>query len=433
MNDIAIRIENLCKRFKVYDDIFVDRLKEKVFFWRGAKYYRWFEALDDVSFEIKRGEVVGLIGPNGAGKTTLLKILAGICSPTLGRVDIHGHLTAVLALGLGFNPRFTGRENIRIGGCLLGMSLKEIQEKEDWIIGFSEIGDFIDRPVRSYSAGMQARLSFSVAAAVSPDILIIDEALATGDALFVQKSLGRIHEICKKGATAVFVSHNMQQIQRLCDRVLLMEKGRIKRDGRAIEVVKEYNDLVFTYQEKEAIRQRPELVEKRLRDKEFVGNGDIVIARSYFVDGGGTETASVRTGQDVALRLEYDASREKEDVKLIVVFENYAGITAYAFQSDNFLDAETGKLIGRRLRFARGKGVVEIRFDPLLLTTNKYLVSITLYDSRLLTEKGSSFYDTTIFRKQHLAELSVQKSMDLNYALVFEHPVSIEMRPGSSE
>jgi ABC-type polysaccharide/polyol phosphate transport system ATPase subunit len=428
MNEETITVSNLYKRFKVYDDIFLDRLKEKVFFWKGKDYYRYFTALDNVNLEVKSGEVLGIIGPNGAGKTTLLKILARISYPTSGEVSVNGSLVAVLSLGLGFNPRFTGRENIFIGGSLLGMSLEEIREKEEWIVDFSELRQFIDQPIRTYSTGMWARLSFSVAAAVSPDILIIDEALATGDAFFVQKSLGRIHEICKSGTTALFVSHNIHQIQRLCsERVLLMEKGKVVNDDKAHNVIGQYNDLIFKYREKEALKNRPSYIETTLKNKDFTGNGDIIIKRVFVTDNNNNETVSVKTGEDVYLHLEYAAKKDKKDVNVIIVMENYSGICAYGFKSDNYFDSSEKKLANKLLDFKKGKGELIIGFNPMLLTTNKYLLSVTLYDADQLVDKDSDYYSETIFRKRHMAELSVFKPMDLNTSLIFEHPVSVKV------
>jgi ABC-type polysaccharide/polyol phosphate transport system ATPase subunit len=428
MNRHTIKVTKLYKRFKVYDDIFIDRLKEKVFFWKGESYYRYFTALDNINLKVKKGEVLGIIGPNGAGKTTLLKILARISYPTSGDVFVNGSLVAVLALGLGFNPRFTGRENILVGGCLLGMSLEEIREKEAWIVDFSELRKFIDQPIRTYSTGMWARLSFSVAAAVSPDILIIDEALATGDAFFVQKSLGRIHEICKSGTTAIFVSHNILQIQRLCsERVLLIEKGKVVNDDKAHNVIRQYNDVIFKYREEQALKERSPIVAKELKDKDYVGNGDILIKRVYFVDSTGKQTNAVKTGESVSLKLEYTAKVSKKNVMLSIGMDNYSGITAFSLRSDNYLDANSGKSIGRDLQFKAGEGVISINFKPLLLSTNKYLLSVTLYDSSRLLDSTSDFFSSTIFLKQHMAEINIFNDFDFNIARIYENPVTIDI------
>jgi hypothetical protein len=275
---------------------------------------------------------------------------------------------------------------------------------------------------------MWARLSFSVAAAVSPDILMIDEALATGDALFVQKSLGRIHEICKSGTTAIFVSHNLQQIQRLCsERVLLMDRGKIVNDDKGYSVLRQYNDIIFKYREEEALKQRPAVIEKDLERKDFTGNGDIIIKRIYFTNDNQNEVVSVKTGENLYLHLDYTAKIDKKNVNIVVVIENYSGICAYGFKSDNYFDSEENTLVNRLWDFKKGKGEIIIGFKPILFTTNKYLVSVTLYDADAIYDKDSDYYAQTIFRKQHMAELSVFKPMDLNTTLVFEHPVHVEI------
>jgi ABC-type polysaccharide/polyol phosphate transport system ATPase subunit len=429
----ALDVRNVQKDFKVYNDLLVGMVKEKLFFWKKEKYYRNFTALHGITFKIDRGEVVGLIGPNGSGKTTLLKILSGIMMPTSGSVSVSGSLVAVLALGLGFNPRFTGRENIVIGASMLGMSLAEIKEKENWIIEFSELRDFIDQPVRTYSSGMWARLSFSVAASVSPDILIIDEALATGDAFFVQKSLGRIHEICKSGTTALFVSHNMMQIQRLCSqRVLLLEQGQITNDDKAHKVIGQYNDLLYRYREQEALKRRDRLVDARLRNKDFTGNGDVVIEKCFFVDGNGSETSSLRTGQYVELHLFYTAYKTKK-LRLVIQAVNYSGICAFAFQTNMQLDTSNGEFFDGNLKLEEGRGVIVITFDPLLLTTNLYLLSVYLTDPEKWHDGDADFYDMIIFQKENFIEFSVFKPYDLDETRIFEHPATckvVETRQG---
>ena len=197
-------------------------------------------ALKDVSFEVKRGEVVGVIGRNGAGKTTLLKILSRITEPTEGRAEIHGRVGSLLEVGTGFHPELTGRENIYLNGAILGMRKAEIEQKFDEIVGFAEIEKFIDTPVKRYSSGMYVRLAFAVAAHLEPEILLVDEVLAVGDAEFQRKCLGKMDEISKVGRTVVLVSHNMAAIESLCKRAILLESGQIKKFASAAEVVSAY-------------------------------------------------------------------------------------------------------------------------------------------------------------------------------------------------
>ncbi len=210
---------------------------------KAAGYYRDFHALNDVSFTIRRGEATGIIGRNGSGKSTLLQIITGTLQPTSGRVTVHGRVSALLELGSGFNPDFTGRENVYLNGSILGFSAKEMDERFASITAFAEIGDFIDEPVKTYSSGMMMRLAFAVAVNVQPDVLIVDEALSVGDVFFTQKCFERIREILAAGATLIFVSHDMASVQNLCNRGLLLNGGRLIHDGLPEECVTRYFSL----------------------------------------------------------------------------------------------------------------------------------------------------------------------------------------------
>jgi lipopolysaccharide transport system ATP-binding protein len=197
-------------------------------------------ALDDVSFEVEEGEVLGVIGRNGAGKSTLLKVLTRITNPTRGRVEIRGRVGSLLEVGTGFHPELTGRENIYLNGAILGMKRREIQQKLPDMVEFSGVESFLDTPVKRYSSGMYVRLAFSVAAHLEPEILLVDEVLAVGDAEFQRRCLGRMEDFGANGRTVLFVSHNMQAVAQLCDRAILMENGRIARDGPSADVVAHY-------------------------------------------------------------------------------------------------------------------------------------------------------------------------------------------------
>jgi lipopolysaccharide transport system ATP-binding protein len=197
-------------------------------------------ALRDVSFEIQEGEVVGLIGRNGAGKTTLLKILSRVTRPTTGYAEVHGRMGTLLEVGTGFHPELTGRENVFLSGAILGMSKREMDRKFDEMVAFAEVEKFIDTPLKHYSTGMQMRLAFAVAAHLEPEILLVDEVLAVGDAAFQKKCLGKMGEVARGGRTIVFVSHQMNQIRRLCERVLWIDAGQLRNDGPTAEVTASY-------------------------------------------------------------------------------------------------------------------------------------------------------------------------------------------------
>ena len=202
--------------------------------------YDEFRALEDVSFEIKRGEVVGIVGNNGAGKSTLLKVISGILQPTNGSVTLQGNVVPMLELGSGFDYDLTGRENVFLNGAILGYSESFLKSKYNEIVEFSELGEFIDIPMRNYSSGMVMRLAFSIASMVSPDILIVDEILAVGDAAFQEKSYARMTEMMSHGTTVLLVSHNLDQIRRLCDRVIWLDHGHVVANGATQEVCDRY-------------------------------------------------------------------------------------------------------------------------------------------------------------------------------------------------
>lgn len=235
-----IEIKDVSKSFKIYHDK-ATTLKERLLFLRSSK-SDVFWALKDINLTIKSGKTVGLIGHNGSGKSTLLKLITKIIYPTTGEIITHGRVSSLLELGAGFHPDFTGRENIYINASIFGLSRREIDSKLESIIEFSELRDFIDSPIRTYSSGMYTRLAFSVAVHVSPDILLIDEILAVGDINFQKKCIAKIKEFKKKGVTMVFVSHNMNDVLEICDSVVWLDKGRMIEYGDTEAIAEKYLD-----------------------------------------------------------------------------------------------------------------------------------------------------------------------------------------------
>ena len=237
--DFSLRLENVGKIYSIYNKP-SDRLLQ-FFSSKKEKYGRKHIALEPVSIEIKKGEVLGVIGTNGSGKSTLMQLICGVLEPSSGRVQTNGRIAALLELGAGFNPDFTGRENIFLNAAILGLSHQEINKKIDEIIKFSGVEKFIDQPVKTYSSGMYVRLAFSVATSVDPDILVIDEALSVGDGAFARKSFDRIMSLKQKGCTIVFCSHSIYQVEALCQRVLWLDKGKLQAFGEAAFVCQRYN------------------------------------------------------------------------------------------------------------------------------------------------------------------------------------------------
>lgn len=242
-NRVAIHVEGVTQRFRVIHER-PDTMRELFSkFLRHKVSFHDFDAVSNVSLEVERGEMVGIIGRNGSGKSTLLKIVAGVYKPTVGRARVHGTLAPLIELGAGFHHELTGRENILLNGLLMGYSREEMMRRESSIIEFAEVGEFIDAPVKQYSSGMHMRLAFAVATEVDPDILIIDEILAVGDAAFQEKCFARIRRFRESGKTILFVSHNMQQIAAQCDRAVLLEHGVMLSSGNPREVVERYHAL----------------------------------------------------------------------------------------------------------------------------------------------------------------------------------------------
>ena len=235
---IAIRLDNVSKCYRIYAHR-RDRLKQALF-GRWRKYYREVWALSDVNLQLPRGRIIGVLGPNGAGKSTLLQVIAGTLTPTTGRVRVHGRVAALLELGSGFHPEFTGRENVFLYGTILGLTPRQIAQRFDAIAAFADIGQYLDCPLKTYSSGMAMRLAFSVASHLDPDILLVDEALAVGDLRFQQRCLAYLRRMPAEGKTVLFVSHDLDASKRLCDELLVLDRGRLLRSGLPAAVVNWY-------------------------------------------------------------------------------------------------------------------------------------------------------------------------------------------------
>jgi lipopolysaccharide transport system ATP-binding protein len=323
--EYAIKVENLSKCYQIYDAP-RDRLKQfvlprlkRVLGRKPTNYFREFWALRDVSFEVNRGETVGIIGRNGSGKSTLLQMICGTLTPTSGSIQTHGRIAALLELGSGFNPEFTGRENVYMNASLLGLTKEEIDVHYEDIVAFADIGDFIKQPVKTYSSGMYLRLAFAVIVHVNADILIVDEALAVGDAFFVQKCITQIRKLMDSGITLLFVSHDSNAVKSLCDRAILLEDGELSCMGNTDKVVETYYGKIIQKRQdnilplnsknnssKQGFKDGLSLIDNEVFQQrakfQRLQNGKVNFVNVQLLNGDGQEIQRVHFGQCVVLR-----------------------------------------------------------------------------------------------------------------------------------
>ena len=341
MNNTAIKVSHLTKIYKLYDKP-IDRLKESLYPLK-KKYHKEFYALNDVSFEIKKGETVGIIGKNGAGKSTLLKIITGVLTPSSGHVHVNGRIASLLELGAGFNPEYTGVENIYLQGTLMGYSKEEMEAKIDEILAFADIGDFVYQPVKSYSSGMFARLAFAVAINVDPDILIVDEALSVGDAAFQNKCIRKMEEIGKKGITILFVSHDTQTINKFCNRAIWLNGGIIKEQGKPELILENYMSFMSygvetqrnLSNENEGITKIVEsnFALKNVTTLDSFGEKKALIESIGFFDENNIPITNLKQGTQVKFICEFNTSIDLYDVGIGVLLKDTLNNEILTFNS----------------------------------------------------------------------------------------------------
>lgn len=342
MDELAIRIREVSKIYRLYDNP-MDRLKEAFRLSRKTRYSEYF-ALDRISFDVKKGETVGLIGTNGAGKSTLLKIVTGVLSPSSGEAVVNGKIAALLELGAGFNMEYTGIENIYLNGTMSGFTREQMKEKIDDIVEFAGIGDFINQPVKTYSSGMFARLAFAVAINVEPDILIVDEALSVGDIYFQAKCFKKMDEIKKNGTTILLVTHDLSSVVKYCDKAVLLNKGRFVEEGSPKKIVDIYKKiLVNQYDEAEkehdgdthknetlvTAEQVGNTWKEHLRindDQLFYGNGKANIIDFGIFDNKGQITNVIMKNTEFVLKIKVKFNEDVESPIFAYTFKNEKGV-----------------------------------------------------------------------------------------------------------
>jgi lipopolysaccharide transport system ATP-binding protein len=379
MSDVMVKVDNLSKRYRIgaaqkgyktFREAIVDTVTAPVRNFAKLRNLTRFEnkdeedviwALKDVSFDVKKGEVLGVIGRNGSGKSTLLKIVSRITEPTSGIIEIHGRISSLLEVGTGFHPELTGRENIFLNGGILGMKKTEIENKFNDIVEFSEIGKFIDTPVKRYSSGMYVRLAFSVAAHLEPEILLVDEVLAVGDIAFQRKCLGKMEALSTGGRTVLFVSHNMGAIRSLCGSAIWLDNGRVVESGAADQVVRNYEDHQFKHlKEFAAVAERDE---KDVKD------------RSFYL--GHVELLNEENEPSTSFR--YD-----EKLILVVDFKGVPSTRNYnlEFHIFNELDqlVSMGSSVLHGILLGKNTKKMRIEIGPLVLTMGKYAISLSIQD-----------------------------------------------------
>jgi lipopolysaccharide transport system ATP-binding protein len=327
-------------------------------------------ALRDVSFRLESGGSLGLIGPNGAGKTTILKLLSFITRPTSGRVTVRGRISSLIELGAGFHPELTGRDNIYLNGAILGMTRREVTQRLDDIIAFSELERFIDTPVKRYSSGMYVRLGFAVAAHVEPDVLLVDEVLAVGDASFRQRCLEHMQKLRRNGTTVVFVSHNMYQVQSMCEDVLLLTNGQIRGEGEASAVVGQYEALLRSG----GLRQESQ---DEIQGPDFDARGGLVLTGVEIISPTQTYTESLASHLPAVVRINYEACSPIR-IGRVAIFMMRAD------ESETLCStADSSKFDGDQQGFHElsGSGVIEVTYNPLQLTSGRYYLQTAVTDA----------------------------------------------------
>ena len=390
MSEVAIRVDDVSKLYKLYDKP-SDRLKESLGLTR-KKLYKEHYALHNVSFDVKRGETVGIIGTNGSGKSTILKIITGVLNPSGGHVEIDGRISALLELGAGFNMEYTGIENIYLNGTMIGFSREEIDAKMQDILDFADIGDFVHQPVKTYSSGMFVRLAFAVAINIDPEILIVDEALSVGDVFFQAKCYKKFEDFKKMGKTILFVSHDLGSISKYCDRVVLLNRGKKLAEGTPKEMVSMYKRIMVNQDKAEEIAAHQmdmssleEEDEKEIKeaacegqwknhynlnpDVDEYGNGAAEIEDFAIIDENGNYTNAIVKGTRFRLKSKVKFKQDVHDPIFTYTFKNIQGV---AITGTNTMSEKTDVPLAKE-----GETYVATFEQDMFLQGGEYLLSMS--------------------------------------------------------
>lgn len=334
-------------------------------------------ALKDVSFDLGRGESLALVGPNGAGKTTILKLLANITSPTSGDIRVNGQLSALIELGAGFHPDLSGRENIYLNGTILGIKPDEIKRRFDQIVAFSELEKFIDTPIKRYSSGMSVRLGFAVASSIDPDILLVDEVLAVGDATFRQKCMNRIQQLLKQGTSIIFVSHNLWLVQAVCEKALYIDAGQVKHYGQTSEAIDLYD---------RAINERRASALAAGNEQQMDLSEEIEVTGIEIAALGKAPSEEIINSDPVRVSIRYIAYKNFKNINLVVRILRSDGLTCCSMRTslDNY-----------NLSLREGSGTVSLTLDPIQLYGGSYYLQVVIrdeFDAESITSHSSDWF-----------------------------------------
>jgi lipopolysaccharide transport system ATP-binding protein len=386
-----IKVEGISKKFKLYHSP-ADRLREII---TRKKYHNDFVALDNISFEIGAGQTLGIIGQNGAGKSTLLKILSGIVLPDSGSIRIDGKVTGLLELGTGFNAEMTGLENIFMNGTLIGMTNDEIERKKQTIIDFSELGDFINEPIKTYSSGMTMRLAFSIAIHADPKCFLVDEALSVGDAYFQQKCMRKIQEFRERGGSIIFVSHDMNAVMTLCDYAILLDHGKMISQGIPKSIVDLYISRICIQSHKGEKQVTLVDKEKNLTNNSNISTGEIEFDSIRILDSSKNRISHVYSDDEIIISFSFRSLRLIEDPAFGILIRNRYGVSVFGTNT-HLMHQKNNPLLPEKMYQVSYRLKVPLQPDD-------YLITVAIDNKG----KATNSFDEYLFRLNDISTLKV--------------------------